>query len=177
MSPDLFNTCVIIGGCFLVLWLFTTVIGVGDLELDLGDSDSAFAVLSLATLGAFILMFGLGGILATDAGYIKGWQQLIAGISLGLVVVYFLSKLLISMRKLGSESPLFHVDNYIGSRVLVSTRVTMQGGAVQISTGSGTVEVQALTMCVDDGVFPSGSYVEIANTVAGVAYVKAPFPS
>jgi len=159
----LFAGFAIAGGALFVIRLGLMLIGGdgdfdGDMDVDIdvdadfdvdggdfdaaGDSDASFQLLSLQTVTAFIMMFGLGGLaLRMEAQATVGWAILGASV-VGFFAVFVIAKIMQWLRGLQSSGTL-DMRNAVGEDG--SVYLTIQAG----DTGKVRVTVQERSMVVN----------------------------
>lgn len=161
-AERIYAACALFGG---VLFLIRTVLmflghsGADDLGGDVsdiqgGDADTSFKALSLQSLTAFFMMFGLVAVtLSKQTGVGHAWAVL-GGTLAGLFTVWVIGRLFVGMKRLQSDGTL-HVENAVGQEGEVyltvkpgktgQVRVSVQGqlrvfdaateGAAELKTG------------------------------------------
>ncbi len=159
----IYAACALFGG---ILFVIRTVLmflghdGADDLGGDVsdvhgGDADASFKALSLQSLTAFFMMFGLVAMtLSKQTGVGHGWA-ILGGVLAGLFTVWVIGRLFLGMKKLQSDGTL-RVENAIGQEGEVyltvapgktgQVRVSVQGqlrvfdaateGAAELKTGT-----------------------------------------
>lgn len=108
-------------------------VGDGDLDLDDGDTDSSFRLLSLQGLTAFFLMFGLTGLALLRNKAVNEPLSLLAGLVAGLITVWIMGKLFSLMLALQSSGTL-KIENAVGRQGTVYLRIPGEGtGKVRVT--------------------------------------------
>lgn len=135
-----FLFCAVVGGALFIIRSFLVIIGAGgdsdladaDLDIDtpgdtIGDSPySALKMVSLHSVSAFLLMFGLVGFLATRRLGSPPAAGLLAAAA-GLGTMYIIAKLFQSSRRLQSDGTIYPA-NAVGTT-----------GTVYLSIAPGTI--------------------------------------
>jgi membrane protein implicated in regulation of membrane protease activity len=143
---SLFWASTVIGGVLFLLRLIFFAVGgdfgdqpdgdididvEGDLDLSGGESDTSFRVLSLQSLTAFFMMFGLSGLTLNSTGIHEAWA-ILGSLAVGILTGYIISLLFSVMRRFQSEGTL-RIENAVGQTGQVYLRIP--------ATGSGQVRV------------------------------------
>jgi len=115
--------CAILGGGMFVLRSIAMVVGMGgDDTLDAGDVDASagdgtpagdFQMVSLHSLTAFVLMFGLVGFLMTRNGEGTPWLVAIVATAVGVGTMFIIAKIFQAARKLQSDGTI-HPEHAVG---------------------------------------------------------------
>lgn len=163
-----YAACALVGG---VLFLFRTVLlfaGLGDADdvggdLDDagGDSDTSFSILSLQTLTAFFMMFGLVALaLAKQAGLAHA-LAVPGGVLAGVFTVWVIGRIFTAMKKLQSDGTM-RIANAVGQEGEVYLTVTPG------KTGQVRVAVQGQLRIIDastegDAVLPTGERIRVVR--------------
>lgn len=117
-----YAACAVVGG---VLFLFRTVLlfaghGGGDVDASgleagaaHGDADASFNILSLQSLSAFFMMFGLVALALSWQERMSDLASLFGGFVAGAATVWVMGRIFVGMKKLQSDGTL-RVENAIG---------------------------------------------------------------
>lgn len=131
---------VIIGGLLFLFRLVAFFFGGGDLDagfegdIDLspGDTDASFNLLSLQSLSAFFLMFGLTGLALVSADYGTIWT-ILGGVIAGIFTIWVVSIIFSSMKRLQADGTIV-INNAIGKEGTVYLSIPAKGrGKVSVS--------------------------------------------
>jgi hypothetical protein len=174
-----FLICAALGGTLIVLQLLAGLAGFGgdhdtdhdtsadhdhDQGRDSGHAGSWFlGLLSVRTVSAAILFFGLGGKVALAAGA-EELPALGIAIGSGLAALYVVAQLMRSLSRLKADGTA-RVDRAVGRTGTVYLRVpgSRSGpGKVHLSLQNRTVEYQAVTAGVE---LPTGTPVKVVGVV------------
>jgi membrane protein implicated in regulation of membrane protease activity len=163
-----YAACALLGGLlfiFRTILLFTGLGEMHDMDGDVGDaggdSDASFSVLSLQTLTAFFMMFGLVALaLAKQAGLANAWA-VPGGVAAGLFTVWVIGQIFSGMKKLQSDGTM-RIENAVGEEGEVYLTVTPG------KTGQVRVAVQGQLRIFDastegDVVLPTGERIRVVR--------------
>jgi hypothetical protein len=166
-----FLVCAVLGGTFVVLQLVAGLVGLGgdhDLDHDLdhagGDHGNWFAgVLTVRTVTAALLFFGLGGLTALQYG---AEEPAAFGVALGAGVAALYAVVLIMRSLAGLKADgTARVHRAVGHTGTVYLRVPggrAGPGKVHLMLQNRTVEYQAVTVGAE---LPTGTPVRIVGVV------------
>ena len=153
--------CAALGGVLFVLRTILMMVGhAGDFAADFhtgdmhGDADASFKFLSLQSLTAFFMMFGLVALTLSRQTKASEVWAIIGGLAAGALTMWIINRIFIGMKSLQSDGTL-KIENAIGQEGSVylnipsgksgQVRVAVQGqlrvfdavseGKEQISTG------------------------------------------
>lgn len=150
----------VVGGLvFLVRTIMQFVGATDDWELDLddGDSDASFRLLSIQGLTAFFMMFGLSGLAAIRQSPLSALTTLAVAIVAGLAAFWLLAKLFGLLLRLQSSGTI-DMDNALD-----------QEGTVYLTIpGEGTGQVQVVVqnhLKVFDARSTTGEEIKTGETV------------
>lgn len=146
----LFGICAGIG-CIVLITLFClTLVGVDHHGIDAGhldiDDGSFFGMLSIRALFAAIAFFGLGGLIANNAGYGQSASTLI-GLLAGTVALVVIAWIMRQLHRLQAQGNV-HIEGCVGAigKVYLSVPERSHGsGKVTVTIQNRTMEYQAIT--------------------------------
>jgi membrane protein implicated in regulation of membrane protease activity len=140
-----FLACAIVGGILFLFRLALLFLGGGDAEVDadvsgseggFADSDDSFRFISVQSLSAFFLMFGLVGLALLREG-VNEYIAFAAAVAAGLFTVWVVSQIFVQMKKLQSDGTL-KIENAIGQEGTVYLTIPENGtGQVRVSVQGG----------------------------------------
>ncbi|MDZ4198157.1 MAG: hypothetical protein U1E27_02620 [Kiritimatiellia bacterium] len=161
------------GGALFIFRLVLLLIGGGDGEIDAEggadvgaeDSDSSFRVLSIQSLSAFFMMFGLVGLALSRQSGAKQIWALAGGVGAGLGAVWIIGRIFVGMKKLQSDGTL-HFENAVGQtgRVYLGIK-TGQIGKVEIAIQGRLKVVDACSEGPED--LPTDTSVKVIRVQSG----------
>lgn len=176
----IFLVCAGLGGTVMVLQLLAGMAGLIDSDTDVdhgGDVDTDhdhghahshaadwfFGVLSVRTVTAALLFFGLGGM---TARYYQAGEpaQVAAAVFAGLTALYGVAAIMKQLSNLKADGTI-RIANTIGADAVVYLRVpgSKSGpGKVMVSIANRAIEYQAVTAGPD---LPSGANVKVVAVV------------
>jgi hypothetical protein len=177
----LFLFCAIVGGTILACQLVMTVMGVMDLDLDLGEdfgdsgdgsvsghaptaSDWLFGVISFRTLVAAFTFFGLGGMMAHSAELHPIMQLLVAS-GAGLTAMYSVFWLMRAVAKLAQDGTV-RIQRALGKTATVYLPIPASNagaGKVQVVVQQRLMEYEAVTPHRER--LPAGAIVTVTRIV------------
>ena len=160
--------CAALGGVlFLVRLVFLFVGGedAGEVGVDAAtDSDVSFSMLSLQSMSALFLMFGLIG-LAVHKGGGAPYFSIPAGLAAGVGAVWIIGKILASLMQLQSSGTL-EMQNALGQEGTVYLRIRGEGtGKVQVTVQNRFMVLNA--MSEDKTELATGTPIKVVKVVAG----------
>jgi len=132
----------------------------GDIDLDHGDSDASFQVLSVQSISAFVLMFGMVGLTFTQIfpGVMEFMSILPAAVA-GVITVWIIVKLMSLLYGLQSSGTM-DVKNAIGAEGTVYLNIPEGGcGKVQVSFQNRLVEFDAVSQ--DGSELKTGTHIRV----------------
>lgn len=107
-----FSACAVIGGIFVTIRMILQFIGAdadsfdADVDAAGGDSDASFHVLSIQSLSAFFLMFGLVGLAMHRQSGASPGASILGGVIAGCLSVWLIGKLFTLVSQLQSSGTL-----------------------------------------------------------------------
>ena len=148
LSPvqKVFLFCALAGGILFVLRMILMLVGLGDHDIHdgdfdhggfdhadgHGDSDASFKLFSLQGLTGFFLMFGVVGLGLSRQFWVPDIIAAIGGTLAGLVTVWILGKMMVSMNKLQADGTV-KLTSAIGGQGKVYLTIPSEGtGQVQL---------------------------------------------
>jgi len=171
-----FGISALVGGLLFLLWFVLMMVGgvVGDIgeglfDIQIGDTDLSFKALTFQGLSAFLMMFGLIGLMISemDAGKTL---SILGGLGAGLASMWMVAKLFDTFKQLESEGN-FDINNAVGESGIVYLRIPAEGtGQVQITIQGAMRTMDAISA---EGVrLPTNTFIEVVGIVAGVLEVR-----
>jgi membrane protein implicated in regulation of membrane protease activity len=147
-----YAACAILGGTMFLIRTVLFFAGAdthadSDLGVDMahGDADASFRVLSIQSLSAFFMMFGLVALAATRQSMLPTGIALAAGAIAGALTVWIIGKIFTGMKRLQSDGTL-HVANAIGHEGSVYLTIhATTAGKVQIAVQGRLSEFEAVS--------------------------------
>jgi len=116
----------------------------GDFDASHGDTDASFNLLSLQSLSAFFLMFGLVGLALESADFGTIWTAL-GGVIAGVFTVWVISLIFSAMKGLQSDGTL-RKKNAIGKDGTVYLSIPAKGiGKVRVSVQGSLKIIDAIS--------------------------------
>jgi membrane protein implicated in regulation of membrane protease activity len=172
-----FMACAIVGGILFVFRLALFFLGGGDADLDadvpgsdggFDDSDSSFRFLSVQSLSAFFLMFGLVGLALLREG-VQEPISMIAATAAGVFTVWVVSQIFVQMKKLQSDGTL-RIHNAVGQEGTVYLTIPGDAsGQVQVSVQGGLRMFDAVS--ADHQKISTGANIRVIKIVSGKVLV------
>jgi hypothetical protein len=172
-----FLACAVVGGILFLFRLALFFLGGGDTEVDVDapggeggfdDTDSSFRFLSVQSLSAFFLMFGLVGLALLREG-VQEIAALIAAIAAGLFTVWVVSQIFVQMKKLQSDGTL-KMENAINREGTVYLTIPEDGtGQVRVVVQGGLRICDAVS--ADHQKIPTGASIRVVKIVSGKVLV------
>lgn len=174
--------CAVVGGILFLIQFVLMILGMGDLEADGGDFDgidsdfgaegaaesggdphgaATFGQISIRTLVAFFLFFGLAGMWSESTGA-SSMTTIFTALGGGLFAFYGVSWV---MRKFAQLSTSGNIDirNAVGTRGRVYIKVPASRGGtgkVTLTVQQRTVQINAVT---DGATLASGEHCQITG--------------
>lgn len=170
-----FIVCAALGGVLFLARLVLLFIGgdhhggdLGGMDVghggDVSDSDVSFSMLSLQSMSALFLMFGLIG-LAVHRGDGAPYLSIPAGLAAGVAAVWIIGKILASLMQLQSSGTL-DMQNALGQEGTVYLRIRAEGtGKVQVTVQNRFMVLDA--MSEDKTELATGTPIKVVKVVAG----------
>ena len=177
----LFLLCALGGGTILVLQTGLMLIGIGDTDLDVDDTDTVlsgdeanifFKVLSLKTVVAFFTFFGLTGKWG-QANEMTTSNTLLIAVGAGLASVFLVYYMMKGLKSLQSSGTL-NLENAVGHTAEVYLRIPPAGdgaGKVSLVVQGRSVECAATSVGPE---IPTGARVQVTRTLASKSVEVAP---
>jgi membrane protein implicated in regulation of membrane protease activity len=167
-----FLVCAILGSTLLLCQMLTSLLGFGaDHDTDAGaDSDSAgdhgdglFGIITLRTVTAAVLFFGLGG--RTALYYEASEPRAIAfAFAAGIAAFYAVAAIMRSLARLQSDGTV-RIERAVGRAGTVYLRIPggrSSAGKIHLMLQNRTVEYQAITTGTE---LPTGTPVKVVAVV------------
>jgi len=176
-----FLICAVVGGFFVAVKMILQFVGGDaetdfdtDMEIDAGgghtDSDVGFKVLSLHSLSAFLMMFGLVGLALYRQNHAGFAIALVGGSVAGLAAVWVIGKLFQLAGRLQSSGTL-QTSQALGSTGTVYLTIPEQGtGRISISFQNRLREFDAVS--ADGRKIPTGTAIKVVQVNANVLVVE-----
>lgn len=132
----------------------------GDFDDSHGDTDLSFKVLSLQSLTAFFMMFGLAGLALIKANIDPVWTILGSAI-VGSFTVWVISIIFAAMIRLQSEGTM-RIKNAIGKEGTVYLSIPASGtGQVRVAVQGSLKVLDAVS--ANGKIFSTGERIEVVN--------------
>ena len=174
-STEIFYLCcAIIGGGLFLLRSLMMLIGMGDdggahdggADLHAPDGDGSpvhdFKMVSVHSLTAFLLMFGLVGFLMLRNQQAKPWGAGIVGFVIGIITMFIIAKLFQASRKMQSDGTI-HPADAVGVQGSVYLAIRPgEIGKVQI-TVRGALKIFDARAKDSDTAFKTGDAVKVVG--------------
>ena len=170
--------CVLVGGGLFLLRSLMMLIGMGhdhggmdgdagaDLHVSDGDDGSPaqdFKMVSVHSITAFLLMFGLVGFLLLRNEKVAPWVAGVVGFAVGLVTMYIIAKLFYSSRKLQSDGTIYP-SSAVGAEGSVYLAIRPgEIGKVQL-TVRGALKIFDARASDHAAAFKTGDHVKVVGT-------------
>jgi len=167
-----FGICALVGGVVFGIRLVLQLMGMGadhaDIavshDVDGGDADSSFRIISLQGVSAFLLMFGVVGWVMVRDGRGTGWS--IAGaVGAGLVMMLLIAWIYRVFMRFQSSGTL-DLANAVGAEGTVYLRIPAGGtGKIQVTVQGQLLTLDAVSDAKEE--IKSGGRVKVESVVAG----------
>lgn len=172
-----FVLCALIGGGLFLLWFMMTMFlgGLGDIaegvfDFEIGDSDMSFKALTLQGILAFVMMFGLTGHAAINAGS-SHQMSMLAGFIAGLFSLWVVGKLFEGFQKLEMSGNV-DAENAIGASGSVYLKIPAEGeGKVEVNFQGKRHVRDAVSKGGEE--IPTGALIEVVGLVGDRLQVVA----
>jgi membrane protein implicated in regulation of membrane protease activity len=171
-SYIIFWACAVFGTTIIGIQLAMMMLGFGmsdfsgDVYHDVdsaGGTEDAFKVLSIQTIGSFLLAFGWGGLATTEQLGLSLTLGTIIALILGLIFVYLIKGLFKFAMSLNSTGAEYQLEELIGKKVSVYEKIPANGqGRIQASIGGMLREINAEA----ETDIPSGKTVEVVAVLS-----------
>ncbi len=168
-----FLTCTIVGGVIFVLRLLLQFFGAAvdhaDLsvshDVDGGDSDTSFKALSLQSVTAFLLMFGLTGyVMLKSGGLHPGWAVL-GGTAAGSLMVFLVGCVFKGFVRMQASGTL-NLANAVDQEGTVYLRIPAGGtGKVQVPVQGRLLTLDAVSEAREE--IKSGDRIKVVAVTSG----------
>jgi membrane protein implicated in regulation of membrane protease activity len=137
----------------------------GDLHGHAAETESSFKFISLQSITAFFMMFGLVGLALSRQSQWPATLSILGAVGAGLFSVWVIGKLLSAMGRLQSEGTL-DIRNAIGQEGTVYLRISATGkGVVQITVQDSLRELTAVSQ--DKTEIKTGERVVVEDVTGG----------
>ena len=171
-----FGVSALVGGLLFLLWFVLMMVGgaASDLfdglfDIQIGDTDLSFKALTFQGLSAFLMMFGLIGLMLSE---MNAHQVLciLGGLVAGGFSMWTVSKLFDTFKQL-EQSGTMDLNDATGSTGTVYLRIPPSGeGQIQITFSGAMRTMDAISA---DGVeIPTGTLIEVVDNVADTLRVR-----
>ncbi|MBN1436138.1 MAG: NfeD family protein [Sedimentisphaerales bacterium] len=175
-----FGICAILGGVFLVIRLVFQFIG-GDTDVDAdvdvdvdmdtgadvdgGDVDMSFKLLSFQGLTAFFLMFGLVGLALSHQSKVAEHWSILGAVAAGIASVWIIQQVFNAMKKLQSSGTI-NLQNAVGQEGDVYLNIPAGGtGKVRVSVQDHLKVYDAVSDSKEP--IPTGQRIKVMRVIAG----------
>jgi membrane protein implicated in regulation of membrane protease activity len=168
--------CAVVGGIIFLFRLALFFLGGGDADVEAdmpgegasGDTDDSFRFLSVQSLSAFFLMFGLVGLSLVREG-VHEIISLIAAAAAGVFTVWVVSQIFVQMKKLQSDGTL-RMENAIGQEGTVYLNIPEHGtGQVRVPV-QGSLRIFDAVSADHQPIF-TGEGIRVTKIVSGKVLV------
>ncbi|MDH4226642.1 MAG: hypothetical protein OEV59_02645 [Deltaproteobacteria bacterium] len=150
-----FLVCAVIGGLLFLVKFIAELIGFGehgDVPIDVGNSDvssaeaaESFKILTLQSLTAFFMMFGLVGFVMSNQGGINVVITFIASIAAGVGTVWAIAAIFSRAKKLQASGTM-QINDMLGAQGSVYQRIAEGGvGKVTVTVKGRQREYEAVS--------------------------------
>lgn len=167
--------CAVGGGAIFVIRMLMMIIGGdfgGDSDFDvhtdfdhggIGDHDPGLNILSFQGITAFVMMFGIVGLILIENTGIASFFTILLSLGAGVATAYLLALVFKSMKKLEADGTI-NLNEAIGCVGTVYLTIKgKDGGKVQIIVKEQMLTLDAIT---DDGVeIKTGEEVIVTNVI------------
>lgn len=175
-DTTIFTFCASIGSGILVIQLLLYFFGFAESDNDY-DSDAGeekrFKILSLQTIGGFLMMFGWCAITCYKEFDFGISFSILLSLILGCCSVFVMNLIFKMAKKFQSSGSVCSLDDVIGKEALVYQRIPKGGvGKVSISFQHLTCEVDAISHGQEE--LPSFTWVQILKKKDDVTVVVIP---
>ena len=170
--------CAVLGGTLFILRSIMLLIGMGgddadgggDLDADVGSNSEGspsadFKMVSLHTITAFLLMFGLTGHLMrrnSGSGEVKQWVVAVVAVAIGLFTMFVIAKLFQKSRALQSDGTIYPQD-VVGTEGTVYLGIRPGCiGKVQVTVRGAMKIYDARCANAEDSI-PTGTAVKVVS--------------
>ena len=171
-----FGISALVGGLLFLLWFVLMMVGgaASDLfdglfDIQIGDTDLSFKALTFQGLSAFLMMFGLIGLMISEMDAPQA-LSILGGLGAGGFSMWMVSKLFDTFKQLEQESTM-QLDNATGATGTVYLRIPPSGeGQIQITFQGAMRTMDAISA---DGVeIPTGTLIQVVDNVADTLRVR-----
>lgn len=171
-----FGISALVGGLLFLLWFVLMMVGGaasdifdGLFDIQIGDTDLSFKALTFQGLSAFLMMFGLIGLMISEMDAPQA-LSILGGLGAGGVSMWMVSKLFDTFKELEQESTM-ELDNATGATGTVYLRIPASGeGQIQITFQGAMRTMDAISA---DGVeIPTGTLIQVVDNVADTLRVR-----
>ena len=174
----LFVVCAVVGGAFVLLRLVMQFIGIdhdfntdiGSPDVDHGGVDPGFKILSLQTLFAFLMMFGLVGLAMSREMDVDGYMTAIVAIAAGVLSALVIAALFRFVNRLQSSGTV-DINKSVGCEGTVYLTIPQEGtGRVQVYTGNRLMELDAKSGNSDE--IKTGESIKVVGVQGNILVVE-----
>jgi len=171
-----FGISALVGGVLFLLWFVLMMVGgaASDLfdglfDIQIGDTDLSFKALTFQGLSAFLMMFGLIGLMISEMNAPQA-LSILGGLGAGGFSMWLVSKLFDTFKDLEQDQTM-NLDNATGSTGTVYLRIPAAGeGQIQITFQGAMRTMDAISA---DGVeIPTGTLIQVVDNVADTLRVR-----
>lgn len=178
----MFLICAAVGGVVItlqtILLLFgfggmDDIDGLGDGDLELDGTESAFGFLSVRAVAAFLCFFGLAGWGATSAGW-GVFPTIGVALLSGLAIMFVVVSILGLQKRLYSEGNL-HPERIVGQTAKVYLVIPPTGkGKVTVAIQGRTEQYDASSAADYDQPIPTGTEVRLVRMITPGSFEVEP---
>jgi len=171
-----FGISALVGGLLFLLWFVLMMVGgaASDLfdglfDIQIGDTDLSFKALTFQGLSAFLMMFGLIGLMISEMDAPQA-LSILGGLGAGGVSMWTVSKLFDTFKEF-EQSGTMDLENANGATGTVYLRIPASGqGQIQITFQGAMRTMDAISI---DGVeIPTGALIQVVDNVADTLRVR-----
>jgi len=171
-----FGISALVGGLLFFLWFILMMVGGaasdifdGLFDIQIGDTDLSFKALTFQGLSAFLMMFGLVGLMISEMGAAQV-LAIIGGLTAGGFSMWTVGKLFDMFKQLEQDQTM-DLSNANGSTGTVYLRIPASGeGQIQITFQGAMRTMDAISI---DGVeIPTGTLIQVIDNVADTLRVR-----
>ena len=172
----IFGISALVGGLLFLLWFVLLMVGgvASDLfdglfDIQIGDTDLSFKALTFQGLSAFLMMFGLIGLMISEMNASQA-LSIIGGLVAGGFSMWVVSKLFDTFKQLEQDQTM-DLNNATGSTGTVYLRIPASGeGQIQITFQGAMRTMDAISR--DSVEIPTGALIEVVDNIADTLRVR-----
>ena len=172
----IFGISALVGGLLFLLWFVLLMVGGvasdifdGLFDIQIGDTDLSFKALTFQGLSAFLMMFGLIGLMISEMNAPQA-LSIIGGLVAGGFSMWVVSKLFDTFKQLEQDQTM-DLNNATGSTGTVYLRIPASGeGQIQITFQGAMRTMDAISR--DSVEIPTGALIEVVDNIADTLRVR-----